>query len=77
MEWPCGPVRGSLHPRFTGFVRKKMGFTFLGETRHGEHWVIADVRIKNLDKSVRCLADFGFWKVLTVFALHTVLAHVG
>jgi hypothetical protein len=29
-----------------------MGFSFLGETRHGEHWVIADVRIKNLDKSV-------------------------
>jgi len=39
-----------------------MGFTFLGETRHGEHWVIADVRIKNLDKSVRRstnLFEFG------------------
>ncbi|KAF9644831.1 hypothetical protein BDM02DRAFT_3149779 [Thelephora ganbajun] len=34
-----------------GFVRKKMGFTFLGETRHGEHWVIADVRIKDLGKN--------------------------
>ena len=34
-----------------------MGFTFLGETLHGEHWVIADVRIKNLDKSVCCSAD--------------------
>lgn len=29
-----------------------MGFTFLGETRYGEHWVIADVTIKNFDKSV-------------------------
>jgi hypothetical protein len=34
-----------------GFVRKKMDFTFLGETSHGEHWVIADARIKNFDKS--------------------------
>ena len=46
-------------PHFAGFIRKKMGFTFLGETRHGEHWVIADVRIKNLDKSVRCSMGFS------------------
>ena len=48
-------LRLILHPQRTGFIRKKMGFTFLGETRHGEHWVIADVRIKNLDKGVRHL----------------------
>ena len=35
-----------------------MGFTFLGETRHGEHWVIADVRLKDLDASVRYTTDF-------------------
>lgn len=29
-----------------------MGFSFLGETRNGEHWVIADVRIKDFDKNV-------------------------
>jgi hypothetical protein len=45
------------HPLFVGFIRKKMGFTFLGETRQGEHWVIADARIKNVDKSVRFHTD--------------------
>lgn len=34
-----------------------MGFSFLGETRNGEHWVIADVRIKNFDKNVGRTVD--------------------
>ena len=53
----------TCHPRFAGFIRRKMGFTFLGETRHGEHWVIADVRIKNFDKSVSCLTNIRIRQV--------------
>jgi len=55
-----------------------MGFTFLGETRHGEHWVIADVRIKNLDKSVcRSTNLLSLNGVLIAFLLRAVLAYVG
>lgn len=32
-----------------GFVRKRLGLSFAGETREGEYWVTADVRIKNLN----------------------------
>jgi len=62
-------------PRSTGFVRKKLGFTFLGETRHGEHWVIADMRIKNLDTSVCRSTDIrvleGSDHVYTVYSIGT------
>lgn len=34
---------------FAGVVRKLLGLSFLGETRTGEHWVIADVKIKGID----------------------------
>ena len=76
----CGTVLRSSSrlislPQSIGFIRKKMGFTFLGETRHGEHWVIADVRIKNLDKSVCRSTEFEL--DLTALLSRIVLAYVG
>ena len=55
--------------QFTGFIRKKMGFSFLGETRNGEHWVIADVRIKNFDRDVGPVMDQR-GEVLTELLFH-------
>lgn len=78
MEWLGRSGSRLTHPpQFTGSIRKKMGFTFLGETRHGEHWVIADVRVKNMDRRVCYSRDFGFETALTVLILCAVLAYVG
>jgi hypothetical protein len=42
-----------------GVVRKQIGLSFVGETREGEHWVFADVRLKGVDKEVSLSAFFN------------------
>lgn len=33
-------------------MRKQLGLSFLGETREGEHWVIADMILEGIDPEV-------------------------
>lgn len=68
-------VVGIATDGLVGVVRKLLGLSFLGETRGGEHWVIADVRVKGIaiDANVSTYLHHPKFRAKVI----TVLAYVG
>lgn len=56
-------------------MRKMLGLSFLGETREGEHWVIADVHLKGVEFDTGVSVG-QYFSTISLNGV-TVLAHVG
>lgn len=52
-----------------------LGLSFLGETREGEHWVIADVHLKGVEFDTGVSVG-QYFSTISLNGV-TVLAHVG
>jgi flavin-dependent dehydrogenase len=81
----CDGARGTLYASYVeidaesceGIVRKRLGLTFVGETREAELMITGDIHIIGLDKGVSSASLLYSYEQIFTYHLDIVLALLG